>query len=361
MIRLAFIGLGAVAHNIHLPACRLLGDRVHVVAGSDPDAVARTRAATRWKIPALFESPAEMLASVAADWVIVGTPPALHRAHTELALAAGCHVFCEKPFAESLSDADAMIHAASVARRQLVINNQFPYMASHHAARAEIGGPRFGRLLFLHAWHTMQPSAHSEAGWRGVLVRRLGFEFGIHVMDLVRFFFGEDPVRLYATIPRAELRAHNDQANLVTLEFADGRGASIVLNRLTKGPERYLDMRLEGEYAAIETSIGGRAEMAVGVHAASRRPFARLEVAGGAQATLRSGRRTIVLARDGLNLFAASTARHLGNVLDAVAEGREPPASARDNRRSLALVLASYDSAAAGMPIDLAPYLADAR
>ncbi|HEY7860550.1 MAG TPA: Gfo/Idh/MocA family oxidoreductase, partial [Gemmatimonadaceae bacterium] len=189
MTRVAFIGLGAVAHNIHLPAMRLLGDRVQVVAGSDPDAASRDRAATRWKIPRMFADPSAMLADVQADWIIVGTPPALHREHAQLALAAGCHVFCEKPMAESLSDADVMIAAAGEAGRQLVINNQFPYMACHQAAKQQIGRPDFGRLLFLHASHTMLPSAHTEAGWRGALERRVGLEFGIHVVDLVRFFF----------------------------------------------------------------------------------------------------------------------------------------------------------------------------
>lgn len=358
MTRIAFIGLGAVAHNIHLPAMRLLRDRVQLVAGSDPDAAARDRAATRWKIPRVFADPSVMLAEVQADWIIVGTPPALHREHAQLALAAGCHVFCEKPMAESLSDADVMIAAGREAGRQLVINNQFPYMACHQAAKQQIGRPEFGRLLFLHASHTMLPSAHTEAGWRGALERRVGFEFGIHVVDLVRFFFEEEPVRLYANMPRPEPRIRSDAINLITLDFANGRAASIVLDRLSKGPERYLDMRLDGEHAVVHTSLGGRAEMSLGLHARERRPFARLRLVGGAYASLQTGSRERMLARDGLNLFGAATASHFGNVLDAVAAGTLPPAAASDNRRSLALVLAAYDSAAAGAPVELAPYLA---
>jgi predicted dehydrogenase len=358
-MRVAFIGLGAVAHNIQLPACRLLGGRVQVVAGCDPDAAARDRAIRHWKIPAVFEDPAAMLAAAKPDWVFVCTPPALHRAHTELALQAGCHVFCEKPMAESLADADLMISAARAANRHLVINNQFPFMACHQAARAQIGRPEFGRLLFLHATHTMQPTTHSEAGWRGALERRVGFEFGIHVVDLARFFFGTDPVRVYARMPRPDPGIHSDPINLMTLDFPDGRAASIVLDRLSKGPERYLDMRLDGEHAVVQTSLGGRAELTVGLHARARRPFARLLLAGGAHATLQTGTRERVLARDGLDLFAAATARHFGAALDALARGVEPHATASDNRRSLALVFAAYDSDALGVPVDTAGYLGE--
>jgi predicted dehydrogenase len=85
-MRLAFIGLGAAAHNIHLPACRLLGARVEVVAGCDPDPKARERASTTWKLPSVYEDPARMLAEVAVDWVVIVTPPAMHREHALLAL-----------------------------------------------------------------------------------------------------------------------------------------------------------------------------------------------------------------------------------------------------------------------------------
>ena len=358
MTRVAVIGLGAATNNIHLPALRLLGSRVQVVAGCDPDPAARERASTKWRIPRVFADPAEMLGAVESDWVIVVTPPAMHREHAEQALAAGRHVFCEKPLAESLADADAMIAAARTAGRRLVVNNQFPFMACHQAARAQIDSAEFGRLLFLHASHTMLPSPLTEAGWRGALERRVGFEFGIHVVDLVRYFFRDDPVRLYASMPRPDPRVRSDAINLMALDFADGRSASIVLDRLSKGPERYLDMRLDGEHAVVHTSLGGRAELSLGLVARERRPFARLRLAGGAEAVLQKGSRERVIGRDGLDLFAAATARHFGNVLDAVENGRTPPADASDNRRSLALVLAAYDSAEARMPVDLAPYLA---
>jgi predicted dehydrogenase len=354
-MKLAIIGLGAVTRNIHLPACKALGGRITVVGGSDPDADARATA-TRLGVPAVFADAGEMIARIRPDMVAICSPPDLHRQHAELALSAECHVFCEKPLASTLEDADAIVIAGERHGRQVVVNNQFPAMRIHQAARARIDSPSFGKLLYLHAWHTMRPTAHTEAGWRGTMSRRLGMEFGIHVLDLVRFFFGATPTRLQAHMPRPDPGVGWDAINLVAMDFADGRAASVVLDRLSKGRERYLDMRLDGERAAIHTSIGGQVRAAFGMHTRERRPFIDVRFVGGGRAVLEDGNRSEVIATDGQNPFASATAVHLGAFLDALAAGTVPPATARDNRNSLALVFAAYRSAEDGRSVDVASF-----
>ncbi|MGH7592379.1 MAG: Gfo/Idh/MocA family protein [Gemmatimonadales bacterium] len=355
MKRLAIIGLGAVTRNIHLPAYAQLGERVAVVGGCDPAAAARALAVRRG-VPAVFGDATAMLEQVKPDIAVVCSPPDLHRAHVELALSAGCHVFCEKPLAPTLDDADAIIAAADRSGRLVAVNNQFPAMRIHRAARKCVGSDAFGRLLYLHAWHTNRPTAHTEAGWRGTMGQRLGLEFGIHVLDLVRYFFGASPVRIVAHMPRPDAAVAWDAINLVAMDFADGRAASVVLDRLSKGPERYLDFRLDGERAAIHTSIGGQASVALGLHTRARRPFVDLRLVGGGRAVLQSGDRSRVLATDPRNPFAPATARHFDAFLDAIDTGAIPPASARDNRESLALVFAAYRSAVAGRCVDVAAF-----
>lgn len=351
-MRLAIMGLGAATRNIHLPAYTTISGRVSVVGGCDPDPEARTKAAAMG-LKAVFEQPVEMLERLQPDIVAVCSPPNLHRMHVELALAAGCHVFCEKPLAGSLEDADAIVLAAEKSGRRVVVNNQFPAMQIHRAARERIGTPEFGRLLYLHAWHAIRPTAHTEAGWRGTMRQRLGLEFGIHVFDLVRYFFGATPSRILAHMPQPDPQVPWDAINLVALDFADGRAASFVLDRLSKGAERYLDIRLDGEHAAIHTSIGGQVKAAFGLHTKERRPFADVRFVGGGRAVLQHGTRTRVLASDGQNPFASATARHFSDFLDALASGAVPPASARDNRDSLALVFAAYRSAEEGRRLDM--------
>ncbi len=355
MTRVAIIGLGAVTRNIHLPAYKSLGARVTIVGGSDPDPAARARAAGLG-VPQVFATPAEMMEQCRPELVAVCTPPALHREHVELALAAGCHVFCEKPLADSLADADAIVSAAARAGRQVVINNQFPYMRTHLAARERIGAPDFGRLLYLHAWHTLRPTDLTESGWRGGLTRRLGFEFGVHVFELIRFFFGATPTRVMAHMPRPDPATPWDAINLVGLDFADGRAASFLLDRVSKGTEHYLDMRLDGEHAAIHTSIGGQLRATIGLHTRERRPFADFRFVPGGRAVLTQGNRTRVLATDPQNPFASATARHFANFLDALERGAVPAGHAADNRNTLALVFAAYAAAERGAAVSLAEF-----
>lgn len=357
MIRVAIIGLGAVTRNIHLPAYAQLRDQVSVVAGCDVDSTARSLAKSKWGLAEVFDNPQEMIEKTKPDIVSVCTPPALHHEQTLLALEHGCHVFCEKPLAESLTQVDEMIRAAQQAQRHVVVNNQFPYMKIHLAAKQQIGSPEFGRLLYLHAWQIFHPTAATEAAWRGELKRRLCFEFGIHVFELIRFFFEDTPTRIFAHMPNPGLGVQSDILNIMSVEFADGRAASIVLNRLSKAPERYLDMRLDGEFGSIHTSIGGEVRFEAGIHTKNKRPFFGFHLAKGGKAVLQNGNRPKVIARDGINPFASATAHHFRSFIGAIEGGLDPAGSAADNRNTLALVFAAYDSAQSGQAIQLSRYL----
>ena len=358
--RLAIAGLGAVTRDIHLPAYKKLREKVSLVGGCDIQEEARAAfAKARPSVP-VFSDIDQMLRATKPDIVSICTPPFLHLPQCLAALKNGCHVFCEKPMVETLSEADEIISAAETAKRHVVVNSQFPLMKIHAAAKAYVGKPDFGRLLFLHASQTFRPTPLTEATWRGEMARRLGFEFGVHVFELIRFFFEEDPVRVIAHMPNPG-HQKSDVLNIVSLEFTGGRAASILLDRLCKGPERYLDLRLDGEFGTITTSIGGELAIEAGLHTRERRPYFTIHFAKGGKAVWQDGNRFRILAKEGINPFAHATAVHLGNFIDALGQNKTPAGTARDHRKTLALIFAAYDSAAAGCSVELAPYLASAE
>lgn len=357
MTRLAIIGLGAVTRDIHLPAYKMLGEKmISLVGGCDSQAGARTSFSKQRPDTPVFGNFDEMLRTTQPDIVAVCTPPFLHHPQCLAALKHGCHVFCEKPMVETLAEADEIIASAEAAGRSVVVNSQFPFMKIHTAAKACLGKPDFGRLLFLHASQTFRPTPLTEATWRGEMTRRLGFEFGVHVFELIRFFFEEDPVRILAHMPNPS-HPKSDVLNIVSLEFPGGRAATILLDRLCKGPEHYLDLRLDGEFAAISTSIGGELRFEAGLHTRERRPYFSFRLVKGGKAVWQDGNRSRILAKDGINPFAQATAVHFENFIDALAQNKTPAGSARDHRKTLALIFAAYDSAAAGSWVELAPYL----
>ncbi len=353
-LKISIIGLGAVTRNIHLPAYEQLKDRIEIAGGCDPDPAAREWFKNRVPGSAVFDSPDEMIKQTKPDIVCICTPPDFHKDLCYLALESQAHVFCEKPFMSNLRDADDVIAKADNVGRWVVVNNQFKKMAIHKKSKEMIGSKEFGKLLFIHASQTFIPTDKTETGWRQGLEERVCFEFGIHVFDLIRFYFDMEPARIYAHIPKPDPSIKADLINVISVEFPDGRAASVLLDRMSKGPENYLDMRLDGEYAAIENSIGGKLEFTAGLHTKERKPFTNIQFAMGAQAKIRQRNKSRVIAKDPMNPFMTSTRDHFAQFLDAIANGTTPDTTAADNRNTLAMVFAAYQSARTGLPVNLA-------
>ena len=70
----------------------------------------RARAvAAELEIEAAYSSAGELAAHPGLDAVVIASPPKYHVAAIVAAAAAGKHVFCEKPLALSLDEADAAL------------------------------------------------------------------------------------------------------------------------------------------------------------------------------------------------------------------------------------------------------------
>ncbi len=342
---MGIVGLGAATRQIHLPAYAGIPS-LEVAGGVDP-------AAKPGAFPfPLFSSLEELIEKARPDIVAVVTPPEHHFPLASLALSAGCHVFCEKPFVTELRHADALCELSRQTGRFVVVNNQYRFMAIHEAARSRIGTPDFGDLLFLSAHQSFYTSPETEAGWRGQDPQRTCKEFGTHVLDLCRFLFGEDPLTISARMPRVG-RGGPDYLDLLQLEFSGDRVAHVTLDRLCRGPHRYLTLRLDGSDGYIETQLGGGIEVHAGVRGGTRRPYLDVDAFLGGRARLFHGERHQNIARDPIDIFAQATRRLVQAFLRALDEGTIPPCSADDNRRTLALMLAAYESDARRVPITL--------
>lgn len=335
--KIAIAGLGTAARQIHIPAYAKLAD-LEVVGGYDP-AVREGR----FGFP-LFSSIDELLDRTSPDILSAVTPTARHFEVARKGLLAGCHVFCEKPFMASMEEANEITALSRDRMKWVVVNNQYRFMNIHRGAKKAIGTPEFGDLLFVNANQTFPVSEKSEAGWRGREMRRTCQEFGIHALDLCRFFFDEDPVAICARMPKGGNPGGPDYLNLIRLEFSGDRVAHVGLDRLCRGPQRYLEMRLDGSGGCVETSIGGNIAFAMGIRGGSRKPYVNLDVSLGGRALLYQGENVRKIASDPLDLFAHGTARLMRAFLDALDDRTTPPCNADDNRRTLALVLAAYES-----------------
>lgn len=339
--RVAIAGLGRAARNIHLPALRKVPN-VEIVGGYDT-----AGGGERLGVNA-FESIDSMLLQTRPDMLVVATPPSSHVPLTLHGLRAGCHVFCEKPLAETLESADEVWEVAAKSGRRVVVNSEFPFMPTHLAAKRRMAEPGFGRLIFASLHQTFRVTEDTEAGWRGLEPQRTLKEFGTHVIDLAKFFFEERPMSIRARLPRPDRGSGlggPDYLALLELEFSGDRFAHIMLDRLTRGRHRYLDIRLDGTEATIETSIGGRMKASVGLRSAPRRAFFDLDIALGGRARLYRGEACERLATAPLDLFPDATARLLAAAIPKIVAGETPPCDLAEARNTLRLLLACYAAA----------------
>lgn len=356
-MRFGFLGLGRAARLYHLPAVRQVAGAV-AVGGADAAAQQRGE----WERTSgmrTYATLAELLDREHPDVVIVATPPDLHAEGCLEALAAGTHVICEKPFAPTVADADRVIAAAQAARKQVAVNHQFREMPIIRALRDTIAAGREGRLAFCQVWQLMNLAPWDEpTPWRAGMARRTLLEGGVHLVDLLITLFGEAPHALYA---RHSSGFHDDPeadaVQVLTLEFSQGRLGLIAIDRLCQGGTRYLDIRADCERASLRASLGGRAFVQLGSKRAER-PGVRLDLGLGGLAWSEHGARRKVLARNPRDVTGDATARLLQLIVPALAEGREPPSSAREARDVIAVIEAAYAAAATGKRVDLQPLLA---
>lgn len=110
--KLALLGVGDVAQRDYLPEFHRLADRAEIVAACGRTASRVQAVADQYQIPNRYTDYAQMLAETDAEAVINLTPIQTHLETTLAALAAGKHVYSEKPVASTVADAEQIRRAA---------------------------------------------------------------------------------------------------------------------------------------------------------------------------------------------------------------------------------------------------------
>jgi predicted dehydrogenase len=110
--------------RIHVPALRQAGFEVVALVGVDPAKTARR--ADRFGVEHACNSLTEALA-LGLDAVSIAGPPATHAPLAAEAIAAGCHVLCEKPFTLDVSEAEELVRAGHAAGVVTVLGHEFRF------------------------------------------------------------------------------------------------------------------------------------------------------------------------------------------------------------------------------------------
>lgn len=337
-LRIAIVGAGVIG-AVHARLVAALDGAGELSAVVDVDESRGRALAAQYGVP-FHTSAAEAYRSERIDLAAVCLPSAFHADAVIEALDAGVDVIVEKPIDVTLAAADRVQAAERASGRTVSVISQRRFQPVASFLRRSIDDGALGRVTSgVVESAFFRPQAYYESGdWRGTASVDGGgalMNQGIHALDLLLWMLGT-PVSVSARTGRL---AHEG------IEVEDVAGAVI----------------------AFESG-------AIGLLLASTAAFPGLPV----RLAVHGSEGTAVMENDGLAFFASATAsqpdaealvehdvpegwsdvdmahrRQYLDVIDAIRTGRRPAITTDDGRRALQVVLAVYESARTGRPVDL--------
>ena len=309
------IGAGWIG-NFHAEtlASRLPGARLSAVADPQPGAAERLSA------PRAYRDPLDLIADRSIDAVAICSPAASHADLVVAAAQSGKHVFCEKPMALTLDDADRAIDAARTAgvALQVGFNRRFARDFADMRARiveGAIGTPQLLRSL------TRDPGISADVAAR-VKPWTIFNETLIHDFDTLCWLNpGAMVTQVYA------------QADaLIHPQFADSGffDTSVVQIRFDNRAFAIAEASFQAVYGY---DVRGEAFGSNGVLLAGRAPASA--------------------GRANTELFADAYVAQFAHFVDCVHAGIEPSVTGADARIALEIALAARESVETAAPVAL--------
>jgi myo-inositol 2-dehydrogenase/D-chiro-inositol 1-dehydrogenase len=182
VIRTALVGAGRIA-RVHAEAYRTVA-RGQLVACTDPNTKAAEKLANDYGL-AIAPDLDALLDDPDIDAVLIASPNALHPEQTIKALEAGKHVFCQKPIALTLGEADRVVDTKTDRILQFGFMLRFtPPIPELRKRLKELGDPIVAQAAVF-GWEPSADWFYDPAAGGGVILDTL-----VHFADLVLWLFG---------------------------------------------------------------------------------------------------------------------------------------------------------------------------
>ncbi len=263
------------------------------------------------------------------DALYVCTPHHLHREHCELGIRNGKHILVEKPLAQSLQDAGAIVRAGRNSNITLMVAENVRYLAQVRKCRELVAGGTLGALRFVQ----FQEEYPFQAGvWRsreadnggGLLV-----DGGIHKVHFMRCLAGEPESVFAAGLPRAMAGQEGEDGMAVMLQWPTG-AAGMIYHSWTPGKPSPPSVRIAGSLGNLSFVVGS-----------------------GQLALEQNGQEEIFR----FPLDHRGIPAMVSEFVACVREQRESPTSGDEGLKDLALVMAAYESARNRTAVTFGDYL----
>jgi predicted dehydrogenase len=229
MVRVAVAGAGYWGINHVRAFSRLAG--AELVAVCDPDPARLEQAARLAPGTRRHASLDDLLADGEVEAVVLATPAVAHAAQAMAALAAGKHVFVEKPLALNPDDASALAQLAHGSRYTLMVGHLMLYHPAYERLRQLVQSGELGDVYYLYALRVNLGRLRRDenALW----------SFGPHDLSMILDLCQSLPVTVAAR-GESYLQPGVEDVVFVNLNFADRKMAQVQLSWLDPRKERRL-------------------------------------------------------------------------------------------------------------------------
>jgi len=325
------IGTGKIADDRILPAINAFEGN-ELVGVVSRDAGRAEQFARKFGARHAYTSYDDLLRNPDVTVVAIHTPNSQHAEQAIAAARAGKHVFCDKPMATSIEDAERIVAACESAGVKLAVNFHNRHMQCFNDAKRVIASGEIGKVTVVH----IEASPGARPGgrlstWRvDPAVAGLGtsYSIGVHVYDILRFILSSEVETVAALFDTP--RGVTEEVNLSTLKFLNGAIAHVSVHE--NAPFPHNDMVIYGSQGRI-----------------TGRGVTRSRAAGVLEILTSDGK----LQRTEYPVTNAHEACVIG-FSRALLEGKEPAASGIDGLRSVQVTDAMARSAWDGVHVRLA-------
>tara|TARA_R110002012_G_scaffold176937_4_gene341822 strand:- start:62 stop:1063 length:1002 start_codon:yes stop_codon:yes gene_type:complete len=225
MLRVGMVGAGYFAQFHRNAWTRIAGVELVAICDRDPA-----------KTPDYPDATA-MLAAEALDILDIAGPPPMHAATIRAALPHKPRaIICQKPFCQSLEEAEAVTAQAEAADVPLIIHENFRFQPWFRTMKAALDSGRIGRPLNLtfrlRTGDGQGPDAYlARQPYFQSMPRLLIHETGVHYIDTFRYLLGH-PDGVYADLRRLNPAIRGEDAGHLILDYDTGVRAVFDGNRL---------------------------------------------------------------------------------------------------------------------------------
>lgn len=213
------LGCARVAEKVMAPGIRRsLNGRLYAVASRD---VGKAQTfAVRFDAPKAYGSYEELLADDDIDAVYIPLPNSLHKEWTIRAARAGKNVYCEKPLACSIAEAEQMVKACKESHVLLMEGFAHRHHPQNNEVKNLIDRGRIGMILQATAFHCNSPFKAEDIKMDPSLGGGALMDIGCYCINTARYLIGAEPAAVHAT---QQLGASGvDERTTATLYFPGG-------------------------------------------------------------------------------------------------------------------------------------------